>query len=254
MIPLFVLDRPIAFHRCFVELTGSVTGALLLSQAIYWQNRCKSHDGWWWKTAEEWQEETGMSRRELETARSGCRKFIEYEVRGIPAKGFYRVRVEAVQTSMAESAKLDCTKPPNLDGGKRQSISTETTSETTTESTYPPSPLKSGDTGRLRNLINGIFKRKESTVWTYEEESALASVCRRPEWEGEFSELSGYFQRCEKRFFPRSVASLLEKWNSTLDASRRAPDRTPEEQRAINRQDAAWIPPIPRSMRYEEPA
>ena len=32
---LQLLDRPIAFHRCFVTLTGSVTAALMLSQALY---------------------------------------------------------------------------------------------------------------------------------------------------------------------------------------------------------------------------
>ena len=32
---LNTLDRPIAFHRCFVTLTGSVTVALMLSQAVY---------------------------------------------------------------------------------------------------------------------------------------------------------------------------------------------------------------------------
>jgi hypothetical protein len=31
-----LLDRPIAFHRIFVELTGSVLAAVMLSQAFYW--------------------------------------------------------------------------------------------------------------------------------------------------------------------------------------------------------------------------
>ena len=55
-------DRPIAFHRCFVTLTGSVTAALMLSQAMYWQKRTKDPEGWWCKTVEEWTEETGMTR------------------------------------------------------------------------------------------------------------------------------------------------------------------------------------------------
>ena len=66
---LQLLDRPIAFHRCFVTLTGSVTAALMLSQALYWQRRCKEPEGWWYKTLEEWTEETGLNRRETEAAR-----------------------------------------------------------------------------------------------------------------------------------------------------------------------------------------
>lgn len=30
------LDRPTAFHRAFVQLGIGITGALLLSQALYW--------------------------------------------------------------------------------------------------------------------------------------------------------------------------------------------------------------------------
>lgn len=67
---LKLLDRPIAFHRCFVDLAGSVTAALVLSQAIYWQKRIlEDRDGWWYKTRSEWMEETGLSRRQQETAR-----------------------------------------------------------------------------------------------------------------------------------------------------------------------------------------
>ena len=53
-----LLDRPIAYHRCLVTLTGSVTGAVMLSQAIYWQNRC---NGDFYKTQAEWEEETGLT-------------------------------------------------------------------------------------------------------------------------------------------------------------------------------------------------
>ncbi len=37
-----LLDRPIAFHRPFVELGLGVTGALFLSQALYWSRRTNS--------------------------------------------------------------------------------------------------------------------------------------------------------------------------------------------------------------------
>ena len=74
-VPLRLLDRPIAFHRIFVELTGSVTAALMLSQAVYWSRRTKDKAGWFYKTQEEWTEETGLSRSETTTARKKLKGF-----------------------------------------------------------------------------------------------------------------------------------------------------------------------------------
>jgi len=143
---LAMVERTIGFMPVLVDLTGSITGALMLSQAAYWQVRCQSKDGWWYKTHEDWMDETRMTRRELETARKGCAKFLRYELRGVPARGWYCVNEDAltkalltvlggVQTRLAESAKLDWRKAPNLDGGKRQCISTEITTESTPKNT-----------------------------------------------------------------------------------------------------------------------
>ncbi|HGJ5857435.1 MAG TPA: hypothetical protein ACHBZ1_16870, partial [Arsenophonus nasoniae] len=146
-----LLDRPIAFHRSFVTITKSVTSALMLSQAIYWAKRGKTHsdgEAWFYKTQADWEEETGLSRREQETAR---KKLIGLGVMnekrtGVPARIFFSIdfnKLEELldctnknggisQSSMAESANLACTKCTNSDGGKRQS-NTETTTETTTK-------------------------------------------------------------------------------------------------------------------------
>ena len=89
-----LLDRPIAFHRCFVDISGSVTAALFLSQAVYWQCRVPANrDGWWFKSRDDWRDETGLSRYEQECARKKLRKLgvLEEERRGVPAKLWYRV-------------------------------------------------------------------------------------------------------------------------------------------------------------------
>jgi hypothetical protein len=67
---LKLLDRPITFHRCFVDITGSISAALLLSQAVYWTNKLPpEREGWFHKSREEWLIEIGLDRRELDTAR-----------------------------------------------------------------------------------------------------------------------------------------------------------------------------------------
>lgn len=141
------LDRPIAFHRAFVDLTGSITAALMLSQAVYWTKRSSSGDGWFWKVQEEWTEETGMTRYEQETARKKLNKFDFWkeEKRGIPAKLFYHVDFDKLDqalsankyagiphTGMGESRKLD--------GGNPAGYYTESTTENT-QRENDPSPL-----------------------------------------------------------------------------------------------------------------
>lgn len=169
-----LMARPIAFNRAFVDLGLGMCGAMMLSQALYWRPRTSNPDGWFYKSQTEWQSETGMTRREQETARKRLAQagFIEEARRGVPARLFFRVNIEALESalaalaqshkeksapaknsneiaSMAESANLvctngassmaecanqECTDAPIKSGGKRQSI-TEITTETTTETT-----------------------------------------------------------------------------------------------------------------------
>ena len=86
-----LLSRPIAYHRVYAELTGSVTAAVLLSQAVYWQKKNDHKD--WFKTQIGWEDETGLTRRQQETARKKLRQFSWWneESKGLPAKIYYKV-------------------------------------------------------------------------------------------------------------------------------------------------------------------
>lgn len=144
-----LFDRPIAFHRCLAELSGSVAAGLMLSQALYWSKRTSDADGWFWKTAEDWQEETTLTRREQETARKSLREIDGGNVwfeerRGVPAKLYFRLDTDRlmeiliggkVQSSFHKSAILDSPKQPNKSSQIRQSfLLTKTTTENTAES------------------------------------------------------------------------------------------------------------------------
>ena len=96
---LDVFDLPVTFHRCLVPVTGSVTAALMLSQAIWASQAADVHeDGWFSKSREEWEEETGLTRWEQQTARRVLRDggFLEERRMGIPAKLCFRVRSDEV--------------------------------------------------------------------------------------------------------------------------------------------------------------
>ena len=94
---LQLVDRPIAFQRSFVRLGVGITGALLLSQIVYWQNRMEGN--WFYKTQTDLEEETGLTRYEQEGARKklvSC-GVLEEEKRGIPAKLYFRVNQERLE-------------------------------------------------------------------------------------------------------------------------------------------------------------
>lgn len=151
------LDRPIAYHRCFVRLAGSVAGAVFLSQVVYWQKRCpEGRDGWWWKTRDEWEEETGLTRSEQESARKLLTSagILEEAKRGIPCRLFYRLDGRILAVLLAESCQQA--------GGKPADYS-ETTSETSSETTGEES---SGELSpRTRAMAQKEEARKEAEVW-----------------------------------------------------------------------------------------
>jgi len=158
-----LLDRPVGFHRALADVGGGATAGLFLSQALYWSRRTTDRAGWFWKTQQEWQAETALTRREQETARARLRAtgVLQERHAGVPAKLYFRVdlaRLAALlrgvagqdsgkcqpgaeappqdggkrQPRMAGSATLAGRNAPDQDGGKRQPlIGAETTTETT---------------------------------------------------------------------------------------------------------------------------
>lgn len=148
--PMDLLDRPIAFQRSFVKLGCGVTGALLLSQAVYWSKRTRDGSGWFYKTAIEWEEETGLSVKEQQTARKRLKDLglLTENKKGVPCKLFYRVDYKELftalgmgKTSLAESDIPVCPNQPNLLDPLGHS-STEITTETTTENSTSEKPVK----------------------------------------------------------------------------------------------------------------
>lgn len=133
-----LLERPVSFHRPLVEITGSICAALMLSQALYWSKKTKDEEGWFYKTQEEWTEETGMTRREQEGARSSllAAGIWEEKHERLKHRMWYRVKRDEL-SRMLETAAPECRKAPLGNVGNEHSsiplqrLHTETTSETT---------------------------------------------------------------------------------------------------------------------------
>jgi hypothetical protein len=146
------IGRPVAYYPKLTNITGGVKETLFLCQLLYWEGKQQNHDGWIYKTQEDVLEETGLSRREQETARRNlkAKKFISEKCMGIPRKLFYRVNLEAIDEAwdafvksqggenahsssiMAVSDIQECPKRADSNGGFVHT-NTENTTENTTK-------------------------------------------------------------------------------------------------------------------------
>ena len=205
-----ILDRPIAFQRPFVALGAGITGALMLSQAVYWARRGSDVQGWFFKTQMEWEEETGLRRAEQETARKRLVTLgvLEEDRKGIPAKLYYRVNFEKLeslltqlstskqdcwnpankdaeneQTGSLDSSTPDCEIPANRPAGKSQTKLRKTTTETTAETTSDISSTTAVA------AVAGISAAAQDA----ERKEAFAALCRET-WE---AYANAYFTRYE---------------------------------------------------------
>lgn len=97
-------DKPIAYYKIFTDITDCVKAALLLSQALYWSGRSQLEDGWFWKSMIEWEEETGLTRFELQSARKKlvAKGFMEETRKGVRpgADMHYRLNINAIRAEI----------------------------------------------------------------------------------------------------------------------------------------------------------
>lgn len=188
-----LMDRPIAFHRIFKTITGSTVAAVFLSQVYYWSKNktAISRGGWFIKTCREWEEETGLTRYEQETARRTCKDL------GLIVEKLQRWNKHATlhfrlndnrlfelvekSSSLGKSNKLiDCGNPTNYSLGKSNKLYTETTQR------LPPKEAR-----------RGIFKTWKDTPEKYHP----------------------FFQACINHPFslPEPTPSEIKAWLKTFD-------------------------------------
>lgn len=127
-----LLDKPIAVNPVLIKITDSFSGAILLSQAIYWE---KTMGKEYWKTNESWMNELHMSEREFTTARKKTAKFLKIRKIGLPAKNHYSIDWEALESALSSQLQNRSDQYPTKVGSLETYESGVTISETTTETT-----------------------------------------------------------------------------------------------------------------------
>jgi hypothetical protein len=98
-------DRPVAYHPGLaIALTKlnsrcGAKDAIFISQLLYWDGKGALDGGWIWKTREEWQAETGLSRFEQETVRKHLVELgiLEERLMGMPGKLHFRLNFRQLE-------------------------------------------------------------------------------------------------------------------------------------------------------------
>jgi hypothetical protein len=125
-----LLGRHVAFHRRLVDVTANVKAALLLSQAIYWTRHGRDmelRDGWFHKTAGQWQVETGLSVKEQGRARELLQALdlLEDQRLGMPARLHFRLNLDALGRRIADRLGARMPQPPPLSAWRDRALVAE---------------------------------------------------------------------------------------------------------------------------------
>ncbi len=104
-------SRSIAIATRVMASVGDTAAGVLLSQLIYWTRRgvdVAERDGWIFKTAHDWEQETGMSWKVQRRARSIllARGVIEERKQQMPARLEFRLKLNALVPLLAQRADV----------------------------------------------------------------------------------------------------------------------------------------------------
>lgn len=108
-----LFERPIAFQRAFATIGGCALSGLMLSQAYYWATTLKNENGWFYKTAIEWEDETALTSSQQRTARKKLRDVgvLEEVAQGLPRKLYFRLnfsRFDHLIDRLLEQSEKGC--------------------------------------------------------------------------------------------------------------------------------------------------
>jgi len=97
------LGRAVAFFPELKKLTKSTVATILLCQLFYWNDK-KSPDGWIYKTALDWEAETGLTTQEQRTARSILKELgiLEEKFDNLDHRMFYKMNDDVFTAKWAE--------------------------------------------------------------------------------------------------------------------------------------------------------
>ena len=217
-------------YRLDVKLKlGSTNAAILLHQISFWGGTKYTEDGWFYKTHDEWLNEIGLTRRELETARDILIKknLIEYSKRISGNKGYYKLNKE-VFNEMFGSEHED---EPKKRRSRRKAEPKE--EEDTTEKNKDIAELIHHFALEVNPHCAEMYKHKtqreacERMLKIYGKEFLLITIKSLKDWNK-----MPYVGKAEKAFTPKELEKNIARIAARADAERVKKDMAEEEKKS----------------------
>jgi len=230
-------ENVLTIPRPYIDVTGNIEDALLLSQIIYWTDRTKMDDGWFAKSYSEWTDEITLSKYQVMAATKRLGEAgVETMVRKFNGAPTVHYRLRKSEFELWIVKKLDERKSRNLtiDSEETERSSTETTTETTTEtiarkrekgskSNSIPAPQMT----IMKNAIVAAFGWHVDTMTKGEWGIVQATAKELCTVGFEADRVSSLYAWCKakfKTFSPRALSTHLSEYRATRLDQPEAPD------------------------------
>lgn len=110
-------SRPVAYWPSLARLLGGVKPAVLFSQLLYWHGdkTVKAREGWFYKSVEELEEETGLTKLEQQSARKALLKIgvIDCKLTGVPRVWNYQILFDNFTSILIDRQTHPMDNPPD---------------------------------------------------------------------------------------------------------------------------------------------
>jgi hypothetical protein len=113
-LAMLISQPPVAFHRSFVNITGSAMCALMLSTLLELQERAASSNEWFVYDPQEVKKATGISRHEQKAANKLLKeKLILLERKNVSSgKWEIKLNFEQITVALIDAARANIQKAP----------------------------------------------------------------------------------------------------------------------------------------------
>lgn len=219
--------RPIAFYPKLRVLTGSTTATILLCQFIYWRGKESDPDGWLYKTAEEIEDETGLSYKEQKVARKHLKEagFLEEHYARLDHNMRFRIDMSAIderwrmyQGDVPESTNGTMANDPLVSSLNESETTTENTTKTDWSSLKKDAQERKAKQRAAKKDMVDAFKEVQPALKAQQEmrqrvENALR---RNLDWDSARSPWNGYDKKLVAR--EKETGQTIEGFMKWLNA------------------------------------
>ena len=138
-------DSVITIPKIYIDFTGDLTTAAILNQLVFYSDKGKRSDGFFYKSYKEWEEETGLTKRQVSYSIGKIKDLGLVETKLKKANGsptiHYKLDYDKLLDSIVTKCHYRLEQNVTIDSDKVSQSLTENTTENTTENNISTSKI-----------------------------------------------------------------------------------------------------------------